>query len=329
MGGSRLRAIFRRGRRRLRSERGWSHQGRTEAPEPQESSACQPSFARAGNRPHEDTRRLQWVARKQLSVRLVMSSGRRHSAWFSKHRSSRIGIAVDSTHTPLPDSALSVRAYRGTYDTHCHSHAQVLMGMRGSLQLEVDGYRAFVDPSCGLVIPAGTRHGYLADSPAQVLVVDCNPARGTDRLRRFALPTAWQAEPYAWTAELLLAKVIGAPTLQTRRRIDLAYLAMRVDAELHRDWTVAELAGLCRFSPQRFRARFAEITGMTPLTWVRQRRLDTAQRLLRAGWPLETAALQVGYASASALCFALRRDRGLGARKLRAMAASVRASLDI
>jgi AraC-like DNA-binding protein len=203
------------------------------------------------------------------------------------------------------------------------------MGMRGSLELEVDGHPAFVDPSCGLVIPAGTRHGYNADSPAQVLVADCDPARGTDRLRRFVLPSAWRTERDAWTADLLLAKVVGAPTLQTRRRIDLDHLAMRVDAELHRSWTVAELAHLCRFSPQRFRARFAEITGLTPLAWVRQRQLDAAQRLLRAGLPLETAALQVGYASASALCFALRRDRGIGARELRAAAASVRASLDI
>lgn len=229
---------------------------------------------------------------------------------------------------PLLDYALSVRAYRGTYDSHSHSHAQVLMGMRGSLQLELDGHPAFVDSSCGLVIPAGTRHGYLADSPAQVLVIDCDPARGTDRLRRFALPADWQAERGAWTSELLLAKVIDAPVLQTRRRIDLAPLAMRVDAELHRGWTVAELACLCHFSPQRFSARFAELTGATPLAWVRRRRLDAAERLLRAGLPLETAALQVGYASASALCFALRRDRGHGARRLRVPPAAVRASLD-
>jgi AraC-like DNA-binding protein len=236
---------------------------------------------------------------------------------------------MDSSITPLSDPAWSVRAYRGTYDPHSHAHAQVLMGMRGSLQLEVDGHPAFVDASCGLVIPAGTRHGYLADSTAQVLVVDCEPARGTDRLRRFALPSAWQAGRDAWTADSLLAQVVGATTLQTRRRIDLAQLAMSVDAELYRGWTVAELARLCRFSPQRFRARFFEIAGMTPQAWVRQRRLNAAQRLLRAGVPLETAALQVGYASASALCFALRRDCGIGARKLRAMAASVRASLDI
>lgn len=228
------------------------------------------------------------------------------------------------------DPAMSVRGYLGAYEPHSHAHAQVLLGIQGSLQLEVDGRPAFVDPSCGLVVPAGSPHAYLADSPAKVLVLDCDEARGTERLRRFALPSSWGSEPSAANADVLLSEVIGAPTLQTRRRLDLAILAMTVDAELHRGWSVPELASLCRFSPQRFRARFAELTGLSPLAWVRQRRLDAAERLLRAGVPLETAALQVGYGSASALCFALRRERGIGARALRAAAATpIRASLDI
>lgn len=235
---------------------------------------------------------------------------------------------MDSAPSSFVAPALSVRHYRGAYDAHRHEHAQVLLGLQGNLQLEVDGRPAFVDPSCGLVIPAGSGHEYLAESAVRVLVVDCAAAKGTDRLRRIALGSGWQRGAASTDAETLLSELIGAPTLQPRRRLVLDDLAKTVDAELHRDWTVAELASLCRFSPQRFRARFAELTGLPPLAWVRQRRLDAAERLLRAGLPLETAALQVGYASASALCFALRRERGLGVRQLRA-AASIRASLDI
>lgn len=234
-----------------------------------------------------------------------------------------------SASSTFSDPTASVRGYLGAYEPHSHAHAQVLLGIQGNLQLEVDGQPAFVDASCGLVVPAGSRHAYLADSPAKVLVVDCDAMSGTERLRRFALPSAWRAKSGAFNADVLLSVLIGTQTLQTRRRVDLANLARAVDAELHRGWTVAELASLCRFSPQRFRARFAELTGLSPMAWVRQRRLDEAERLLRAGVPLETAALQVGYASASALCFALRRERGIGARSVRAGAAPVRAFLDI
>ncbi|WP_425259574.1 helix-turn-helix domain-containing protein [Rubrivivax sp. RP6-9] len=238
-------------------------------------------------------------------------------------------VTMAAASLSFPDPAVSVRGYLGAYEPHSHAHAQVLLGIGGSLQLEVDGHPAFVDPSCGLVVPAGSRHGYLADSPAKVLVVDCDATRATERLRRFALPPAWRSEPGACDADMLLSRVIGARTLQPRRRLDLVQLAMAVDAELHRGWSVAGLASLCRFSPQRFRARFAELTGQSPLAWVRQRRLDAAERLLGAGVPLETTALQVGYSSASALCFALRRERGVGARSVRAGASPVRASLDI
>lgn len=216
-----------------------------------------------------------------------------------------------------PAPSLSLRTYRGPYGRHSHGFAQVLAGVRGSLELEVDGRGGFVDVACGLVIPAGAAHGYLAKAPAEVLVLDCPSGPGTDRFRRFALPTGWRERAAALSADELLEGLASAPALQRRRRLDLDALTRAVDAALHRRWTEVDLARACHFSAPRFRARFVELTGLAPLAWLRQRRLDEAQRLLRAGLPLETVALNVGYASASALCYALRRDRGLGARELR------------
>jgi AraC-like DNA-binding protein len=224
--------------------------------------------------------------------------------------------------------ATLVRRYAGAYTAHDHAHAQVLIGLTGSLELEVEGHYAFVDAACGLVIPAGARHGYFVDGTASVLVLDCEAGRGTERFRRFAVPSSWRDAGAPPTVESVFVALGCAPTLQVRRRIDLQALAREVEEQLSREWTVAQLAALCNLSPQRFRARFAELTGTSPLAYVRHRRLEAAQRLLRKGWTLDAVALQVGYASASALSYALRRDRATGARELRQPLRPGRASLE-
>jgi len=151
-------------------------------------------------------------------------------------------------------STLSVRTYRGCYEAHSHAHAQVLVGVQGSLQLEVDGRCAFVDPSCGLVIPAGSGHGYLAESPVRVLVLDCDAARATDRLRRFALPSTWPTDAASLSADRLLADLVGAPNLQPRRRLDLF---PRGRGRLHRrqqgNSGTAQLLAEPRLPPERRR----------------------------------------------------------------------------
>lgn len=217
----------------------------------------------------------------------------------------------------LEQTEASLRRYAGEYGAHEHAHAQVLVGLSGRLELELDGRGTYVDASCGLIVPAGVAHGYLADAPARVLVIESPMRAGLARVRRFAPPAHWKTANRTFDATTAVEELAGADTLLQRRPIDLALLESRIDAELHGDWSTARLAALCRLSPQRFHARFLELTGQAPAAFVRARRLDQAQRLLRAGLSLDATALQVGYASASALAYALRRVRGVGARALR------------
>lgn len=220
-------------------------------------------------------------------------------------------------HKKLEHAEASTRRYTGEYGSHEHEHVQVLVGLSGRLELELDGRATYVDASCGLIVPAGVAHGYEALAPAKVLVIETPVRAGLGRMRRFAPPPHWKDLRGALDAGSAVEELSGVDTLLQRRPIDLASLQERIDGELHSAWGTARLAALSQLSPQRFHARFVELTGMAPAAFVRQRRLDEAQRLLRAGLSLEATALQVGYGSASALAYALRRERGVGARELR------------
>lgn len=219
---------------------------------------------------------------------------------------------------PLTHPVASRRCYRGDYAVHSHGHAQMLFGLSGTLELDLAGRAARVEPGVALVMPPGTAHAYRALRPMQALVVDAPAQRSLERVRLVAFDAKAAANAGEIDPQALLEQLAAAPRVLARRPFDLDALAAAVDAELHAPWPTARLAAWACLSVPRLHARMLERSGLTPQAWLRQRRLDRAQQLLRAGWTLETTALQVGYASASALAFALRRERGSGVRQLRA-----------
>lgn len=224
--------------------------------------------------------------------------------------------------SPLVQPHYSVRRYDGAHHAHAHDFAQIFYALDGRMELDIDGHAASVDAASGIVIPAGAWHGYFAERSARIAVIDAPDQPGLSRLRRFQVPTPWRASAPAatWTADALLANValaLQAPRLLARRPMDLARLRQQVQAALHENWPTARLAALCHLSPQRFHARLLELSGATPQAWLRALRLDQARQWLAQGRTLEATALACGYASASALAYALKRERGVGARALR------------
>lgn len=216
----------------------------------------------------------------------------------------------------------SVRRYSGEHAAHHHDgHAQILYALEGRMELEVDGHAAFVDTASGMVVPPGARHAYLAAPHARMLVVDVPLGWGAgaaERMRRFQVPLAARVAPLDLAVDLRLALVLQAPTLLARRGLDAQAVERQVQAALHEDWPTARLAQLCHLSPQRFHTRWLELTGFTPQAWLRRLRLDRAEQALAQGRSLEATAWACGYRSASALAYALRRERQVGARALRA-----------
>jgi len=216
-----------------------------------------------------------------------------------------------------PEPLLSIRSYSGEQTVHEHGYAQVLFAWRGRMDIEVGASADFSDSSCGLIIPAGVTHAYAASPDLRMVVMDVPMQRGLDRARRFAVTAGVRALVGHADPEHLLGAILGAPRVGVRRGLALDRLRAELAAALHEPWTTARMADRCLLSPQRFHARLLELTGRSPQAWLRGLRLDEAQRLLRRGLTLEAAAARVGYATASALAHALRRDRAVGARGLR------------
>ncbi len=231
----------------------------------------------------------------------------------------------------------SLRRYQGEHTAHVHDFAQVLLGVGGCLELEVDGRAARVDACSGLVVPPGAVHCFQAglgskaetaiaanarnpqQTGASVWVVDVPAGFETgvrlDRFKAFALWPDWSPKD---SMLHLLGRVACAAAVQPRRKIDPAALEAALVDSLHESWPVARMAALYCLSAPQFQLRWRLLTGLAPQAWLRQQRLGSAERWLRAGHTLDAAAAQVGYRSASALLFALQRDRGVTVQTLRA-----------
>lgn len=214
----------------------------------------------------------------------------------------------------------SVRHYDGEMHAHQHAHAQILYALQGRMELEVDGRAAFIDTASGLVIPAGAVHCYLAQPGSAIAVVDAPDQPQLSHMRRFAAPPPALRTPECAShtmAAAHLAWLQQAPKLLQRRQLDIRSITCAVQTNLAGNWPTPRLAALAHMSAQRFHVRWQELTGTTPQQWLRSLRLDVATAALSRGEPLETTALRCGYRSASALAYALRRDRGTSARGLR------------
>lgn len=75
--------------------------------------------------------------------------------------------------------------------------------------------------------------------------------------------------------------------------------------------SMASLARRCGLSSVQFRRVFRQASGISPRTWLGQRRIEEACRLLRDGRTIAAVAATVGFAEPPAFVTAFRRATGL------------------
>jgi AraC-like DNA-binding protein len=235
---------------------------------------------------------------------------------------------------------LSLREYRDELIAHSHDHPQLVFGLRGRLDFEVQGQGARLDRQGLIVVPAGAHHTCGSAAGSHCLVLDVpgehwlgeqlgSHAEASRRLleRPGALGLdSRQQQLVDWLAAspvddpliarqgaaLLLASLNpqAAPVAPSTR---LPYAAFDAHIEQHAAYPlqVADLARLAGLSSARLHARFASESAMTPMDYIRQRRLLKARRLLiETRLAVGEVAAQVGYGSQSAFSAAVLRAFG-------------------
>jgi AraC-like DNA-binding protein/mannose-6-phosphate isomerase-like protein (cupin superfamily) len=216
----------------------------------------------------------------------------------------------------------SIRTYGPSPGSHAHDHFQVLWGLEGSLELEVEGKGARVGAGQGLVITPGDKHDFESLHGSRCLILDAPDlgwssraslpqfAKASNLLAQYIAEAIEQKIPFDARQAAFLFTQSWGPTSQmtrVRRDIDWQGLSIWVNDHLSRHLNVGDLAEKACLSESQFRARCVEALGCSPIQWIRRLRLEQAQHLRLQGMSVAEVANQTGYDSPSALTAALRR----------------------
>ncbi|MGJ7510337.1 helix-turn-helix domain-containing protein [Variovorax sp. GT1P44] len=220
-------------------------------------------------------------------------------------------------------SGLSLRRYGASRGSHAHAHFQVLVGLDGVLDLEVEGRGRRIGVGDGWVVQPGDAHDFESRNGSRCLVLDSTQDLWAQRAGRSPIaPQVLSLARYLAVClsqpstpplalhhgQSLLLEAWGPSLQSTRgRTIDWAALSAWAQARWHRPLGVADLASVACLSPSQFAQRCRDELGVSAMQWLRTQRLMHAQQLRASGVAVAETARRTGYRSPSALTAALRR----------------------
>ncbi|KAF2410736.1 AraC-type DNA-binding protein [Pseudomonas antarctica] len=242
---------------------------------------------------------------------------------------------------------LTLRHYLEEPLAHSHDHAQLVFGLSGHLDLEVDGLGSQVRESSVMVLPFSAHHACGSRDGSRCLVLDVPTEhwvlqslgehadasrRLLDQPARLTLDSR-QSQLVQWLAQgpvddplivqqgaVLLLASLNHPHARPVPGRRLPYAAFNAHIERHvaHPLQVADLARIADLSVARLHARFITECGHTPMDYIRSRRLQTALSMLReTSLPIGEIAERVGYSSQSAFAAAMLREFGASPGALR------------
>jgi len=231
--------------------------------------------------------------------------------------------------------ALELRTYSDECCTHRHDYHQLVLPVRGELDMNIAMQGGAVSGVYGAHVHADTDHAFAAEGENCFLVMDIPPSLVTSLVR---LPAWFSLGPTAREYLLFLTRVLrpssqftdlSVPGSQQMgllliqlllehnrvaaqapdRRVELVRSYLQDNPE--KNMTLPFMAGLANVSPRQLTTLFREAYGCTPQQYLLQQRMQRAEQLLiSTTLPVQQVAEQCGYSSLAAFSDRVKRHFG-------------------
>lgn len=174
-----------------------------------------------------------------------------------------------------------------SYSAHCatdrHDFHQLLVGLDGAVDIEVEGRGGRIQAGSVCIIPAGAVHHYLALGLHNHCLTlnldnaDLFPEEKPlfDRIQ-FRQLSSIQRDPNA-----LIHHFSSDTRALPKVRLNLASLAARVISRLEEAWPLPRLAHEANLSERQLRRLLLRDTGLAPHQWLMRLRLERALECLK------------------------------------------------
>lgn len=216
------------------------------------------------------------------------------------------------------ENRLSIRSYSTKPTSHSHRYNQLVLPLRGVINIRVENFNGKVAPGECVVVKVNETHLFTAEEEARFVVVDMiNLPQNILSSSRIVFATSKSLKSYLTFIEnqlenkiniqleqamfemfyLLLAEQLLLPKVDHRIGIAIAFIEQNLSDKLQ----IKQIADSAFLSETQFKKRFKQQTGMAVMQYVTKLRMEKAQALLtHTDYPLQIIGEKVGYTEPSA-----------------------------
>lgn len=237
---------------------------------------------------------------------------------------------------------------------HDHLYHQIILGVQGRAEFEVEGRGDLVCNHLGCLIPSSLSHTFSGLDSNEILVLNVpvqdqpddplNEVELNCLSELFDHPGFFRVDPTVrqllqlsvkemrscpgdetlarsfgvCLLQLLSRRATRQPERRSSKRLNMEVLDAYIQANLNQKMLVRDLALLACMSPSHFFSVFREENGVTPNQYVTRQRLQHAKFLLESTrLPLSDVSVQTGFSSQSAFSQVFKQHHDITPRQYR------------